>query len=255
MSGGTERAFGFAWAFYHEVIPLHKEQFAGWITPLPLSFFKAKRFLDAGCGIGRNSLWALEAGAASGLAFDYDERTVGVARRNLAAHPACEVRHLSVYDLVADAEFDAVFCIGVLQHLERPADAVRNLARALKPGGTLILWAYAREGNEGYLRWADPLRRLVTSRIHPVLTLALARALTTLLRLRLLLPHGDPYLALLAKRSFRHTEAMVFDQLLPHIAHYWTKDEMLALAEGLPLRVTRLTHTHGMSWTLLAEKL
>lgn len=254
MTGGTERAFGFAWAFYNEVIPLHKDQFRGWITPLPLSFFAGKRFLDAGCGIGRNSLWALEAGASSGLAFDYDERTVAVARRNLAAHPACEVALRSVYELEADAEFDVVFCIGVLQHLERPEEAVRRLARALRPGGTLILWVYAREGNEGYLRWADPLRRLVTSRIHPLATLALARAMTAALWLRLRLPHRDPYLRQLSKRSFRHMEAMVFDQLLPHIAHYWTRAEMLALVGGLPVSVTHLTHTHGMSWTLLAEK-
>lgn len=254
MTGGTERAFGYAWDFYHEVIPLHKEQFEGWITPLPLSFFKGKRFLDAGCGIGRNSLWALEAGAASGVAFDFDARTTAVARRNLAAHPACAVELRSIYDLDSESEFDVVFCIGVLQHLERPEAAVKNLVRALRPGGTLILWAYAREGNEGYLRWADPLRRLLTSRVHPALTLALARALTALLWLRLRLPSRNPYLGLLAKRSFRHMEAMVFDQLLPHIAHYWTREEMLALVAGLPVSVTRQTHTHGMSWTLLAEK-
>lgn len=254
MTGGTERAFGFAWAFYHEVIPLHKEQFEGWITPLPLGFFRGKRFLDAGCGIGRNSLWALEAGASGGTAFDYDERTVAVARRNLAAHPGCAVELRSIYDPPEEAAYDAVFCIGVLQHLERPAEAVRNLTRALKPGGTLILWAYAREGNERYLLWADPLRRQVTSRVHPLLTLALARAMTALLWLRLRLPKSDPYLERLAKRSFRHMEAMVFDQLLPHIAHYWRRDEMLGLVAGLPLEVRHLTHTHGMSWTLVAEK-
>ena len=91
MTGGTETKFGYEWDRYREVIPLHRRQFEGWIQPVPLSFFKGKRFLDAGCGIGRNSLWALEAGAASGYAFDYDERTVDVARRNLAAWPNCEV--------------------------------------------------------------------------------------------------------------------------------------------------------------------
>ncbi|MBI5596388.1 MAG: class I SAM-dependent methyltransferase [Elusimicrobia bacterium] len=254
MSGGTEEAFGFAWDFYHEIIPLHKEQFEGWITPLPLSFFAGKRFLDAGCGIGRNSLWALEAGAASGRAFDFDPRTVAVARRNLAGHPSCAVDLCSIYDLEAGGGFDIAFCIGVLQHLQRPKDAVRRLVDALEPGGTLILWVYAREGNEGYLRWADPLRHYVTSRIHPALTLALARALTALLWLRLRLPSRDRYLGLLAKRSFRHMEAMVFDQLLPHISHYWSRPEVLSLVEGLPVRVRHLTHTHAMSWTLVAEK-
>lgn len=254
MTGGTERAFGYAWAFYSEVIPLHKEQFEGWITPLPLSFFRGKRFLDAGCGIGRNSRWALEAGAASGLAFDYDERTVAVARRNLAAFPSCQVQLSSIYDVPPTGDFDAVFCIGVLQHLEDPPRAVRALAGALRPGGTLVLWAYAREGNERYLLWADPLRRWVTSRVHPALTLGLARALTAVLWLRLRLPSRNPYYPRLAKRAFRHMEAMVFDQLLPHIAHYWTRREMEGLVAGLPLRLRHLTHTHGMSWSLVAER-
>ncbi|MDE2293123.1 MAG: class I SAM-dependent methyltransferase [Elusimicrobia bacterium] len=251
---GTEGSFGFAWDHYHEIIPLHRKQFEGWITPLPLSFFRGKRFLDAGCGIGRNSLWALEAGASSGLAFDFDERTVAVARRNLAGRPTCRVELRSVYDLDAEADFDAVFCIGVLQHLERPRLAVERLTRALKPGGTLILWFYAREGNESYLRWADPLRRRVTSRLPPELTLRASTLLTALLWLRLRAGGLDPYLRLLKERSFRHMEAMVFDQLLPHISNYWTRREALDLVAGLPLDVSHLTHTHGISWTLVARR-
>jgi len=90
---GTEKKFGYEWNIYREVIPLHEKQFEGWIAPLPISFFRGKSFLDAGCGIGRNSLWALEAGAASGFVFDYDERTVAVARENLKGFPNCQVKY------------------------------------------------------------------------------------------------------------------------------------------------------------------
>lgn len=40
-----------------------------------------------------------------------------------------------------DASFDAVMCIEVLEHLPDPVGALRELARLLKPGGTLILTA------------------------------------------------------------------------------------------------------------------
>ena len=254
MTGGTEKKFGWEWDFYREIIPLHERQFVQWIHPVPLSAFRGKRFLDAGCGIGRNSLWALKAGAASAYAFDYDERTVGVARENLKGFPGCEVGFESIYDLNRREEFDIVFCIGVLHHLAHPRRAVENLVRALKPGGQLILWVYAREGNERYLAWVDPLRRHVTSRIHPALTRGVAVGMTALLKAYLLLPHRNSYLVELRERSFRHVEAMVFDQLLPHIAHYWRREEVLELVEGLPLEETRMTHTHGVSWTLVARK-
>ncbi len=249
-----EERFSYAWSVYREILPLHRKQFLGWITPLGLDFFKGKRFLDAGCGIGRNSLWPMEAGARSACAFDCSEATVAVARENLARFPACEVLLKSIYDLESQGEFDVAFSIGVIHHLKRPRAAVERLVRALKPGGTLILWVYAREGNERYLRWFDPLRSAVTSRIPPGLARALATALTALLRVYVLLPWRRPYLRLLRERSFRHVEAMVFDQLLPGTSHYWRRDEVLALVSGLPVRVTHLTHTHGMSWTLVAEK-
>lgn len=40
-----------------------------------------------------------------------------------------------------DASFDAVLCTEVLEHLPEPVAALRELARLLKPGGTLVLTA------------------------------------------------------------------------------------------------------------------
>ena len=249
-----EARFSYAWSVYREIIPLHRKQFLGWITPLPLEFFKGKSFLDAGCGIGRNSRWPLEAGAASACAFDCNEITVSVARDNLAGFPNCQVALRSIYDLEDVDVYDIVFSIGVIHHLKHPRRAVEHLVRALKPGGTLILWVYAYEGNELYLRWLDPVRRWLTSRLPPFCARALAKILTALLKAYVLLPWRQPYLHLLRERSFRHVEAMVFDQLLPSTSHYWTRAETLALIEALPMRLSSMTHTHGMSWTLIAEK-
>ncbi len=254
MCRGTEKEFGYEWDIYNEIIPLHEKQFQGWINPIPLSYFRGKSFLDAGCGIGRNSLWALKAGAASCVAFDYDERTVNVAKRNLNGFHNCKVEFGSIYDIPYEDEFDIVFSTGVIHHLAKPKDAVRELVKALKSGGTLIIWVYASEGNNRYLKFFSPVRRYFTSRIPPCATRLISKLMTAMLKVYLLFPHKNIYLNLLKERSFRHTEAMVFDQLLPTISRYFTRDEVVDLIEGLPVDLKHLTHTHGMSWTLVAKK-
>jgi SAM-dependent methyltransferase len=251
---GTEKTFGDAWSLYSEIIPLHRQQFLGWIQPIDLAFFKGKRFLDAGCGIGRNSLWPLEAGAASAYAFDFDERTVAIARENLKSFPNCAVGFESIYDFKRENDFDVAFCIGVLHHLADPRKAVENLLRAVKPGGTLILWVYAYEGNESYLAWANPVRAWLTSKLHPRIVQQIARALTLLLKFYLLFPQRNRYMRFLKERSFRHMEAMVFDQLIPTISLYYRQQQVIELVEGLPVEIKHLVHSYDVSWTLVVEK-
>lgn len=251
---GTQHQFGYEWEAYPEIVPQHREQFQRWIAPFREENFKGKRFLDAGCGMGRNSFWALSAGAASAIAIDYDERTVAAARKNLAAFPNCEVRFQSIYDLTEDATVDIAFSIGVVHHLAEPRKAVENLVRALKPGGTLILWLYAREGNEFYLSVIDPFRKLITSRLPHFMTRGIATAMTVALKAYLALPHKREYEVMLRKHSFRQLELIVLDQLIPSIANYWTADEVRNLVAGLPVESPILAHTNGMSWTLVATK-
>ncbi|MBL0350408.1 MAG: class I SAM-dependent methyltransferase [Elusimicrobia bacterium] len=252
--GGIARQFGEEWSRYTEIFPAHREQFKKWIQPVPLEFFAGRTFLDAGCGMGRNALWALEAGAASGVAVDFDPRTVAAAQRNLEPFPRARVELASLYDLSFEKTFDVVFCLGVLHHLADPRRVLRRLVAALKPGGTLIVWVYGREGNEALLLLLTPLRAL--TRFLPVrFTLALAKGLTVLLRALLIWPWRRPYFELLRTFSFRHTESIVFDQLLPSIARYWSREEAVALLSDLPLTVKHVTHTQGMSWTLVAQRI
>jgi SAM-dependent methyltransferase len=250
---GTAAEFGEEWSRYPEILPEHRAQFQAWIQPIEVAEFAGKRFLDAGCGTGRNSVWPLEAGAAEAVAFDADPRTVAVARKNLQRFPHCRVEQCSIYDLPHNNEFDIVFCLGVVHHLAEPRRALEKLVKTLKPGGRLIVWVYGREGNGLYLTLVEPFRRL-TSRLPARVTLMVSKLLTVILRASLVLPWKDPYMRFLRGLGFRHTEAIVFDQLLPSIAHYWRRGEVLSLVSGLPLRVDHLTHVRGMSWTLVGTK-
>jgi 2-polyprenyl-3-methyl-5-hydroxy-6-metoxy-1,4-benzoquinol methylase len=52
--------------------------------------------------------------------------------------------------------FDLVICYNVLEHLEHPAVAVRNLAEAVRPGGVLVLAVPLATGFQGYVTRVTP---------------------------------------------------------------------------------------------------
>ena len=98
-------------------------------------------FLDAGCGDGRH----LAAIAAAGyrpsrvVGVDISERILETARATAAPlEPELVRANLEALPL-GDAAFDLVLCTQVIEHLLDVEAGMRELARVLRPGGTLIL--------------------------------------------------------------------------------------------------------------------
>jgi SAM-dependent methyltransferase len=254
LAAGSPERFGYAWERYDRVLPEHEEQFLRW-TGLDRSFWAGARFLDGGCGIGRNAYWPMTYGARGGLAIDVDARTLAAARRNLADFPAVEIRRQSLYDLTETAAFDIAFSIGVVHHLADPDAAVARLVAAVRPGGEVLLWLYGREGNGWIVHLFDPLRRTLFSRLPLRLIHALSWPLTAVLWgvLRCGVPRG-PYYRLLRGFTFAHLRAIVFDHMIPRIARYYTR----AAAEDLLTRAglidIRTVWVNRMSWSVRGRR-
>jgi len=248
--------FGYEWHKYNSIDPNYELQFRRWIGPLAESDFRGKKILDAGAGMGRNSYWALQWGASSIVAFDFDERSVAAARRNLAECGRVTVLFKSIYDLNWEDEFDLAFSIGVIHHLDEPQKAIQNIARALKPGGQLLIWVYSKEGNKWLLRFIDPIRRHLTSRLPVPLVHALSYFLSIPLWAFVKIFHGPtPYLAQLSRFRFAHMHSIVFDQLIPRVANYWTREEALELLNIAELQDVRIHRPENlMGWTVIAVK-
>ncbi|WP_416975476.1 class I SAM-dependent methyltransferase [Streptomyces sp. 4F14] len=100
------------------------------------------RVLDAGCGTGRALPPLRAAVGASGAVLGVDV-TPAMLR---AAAEAGRGRDglLLLTDVSAlplrDAALDAVFAAGLVSHLGDPARGLRELARVVRPGGTLALF-------------------------------------------------------------------------------------------------------------------
>ena len=91
--------------------------------------------LDVGCGDGRTAGVWLSEHAKSYTGVDVSSGAVGMAR-SLGLDAICID---DAADLpFTDASFDVVVCLEVLEHLFDPQAAALEIARVLRPGGTLL---------------------------------------------------------------------------------------------------------------------
>ncbi|HXA18007.1 MAG TPA: methyltransferase domain-containing protein [Thermoanaerobaculia bacterium] len=99
--------------------------------------------LEAGCGVGAQTVTlAQRSPGAEFVSIDISADSVAEARSRTDAAGLTNVqfRQADIFALPFDAEsFDHVFVCFVLEHLSRPVEALRLLARLLRPGGTITV--------------------------------------------------------------------------------------------------------------------
>jgi SAM-dependent methyltransferase len=252
---GSPDRFGWEWDAYAEIFPEYEEQFRRWTVHLRPEDWRGKSFLDVGCGMGRNSYWPMQYGACSCVAVDIDDRSLASARRNLARFPNVVIQRCSAFDMPFESQFDIVFSIGVIHHLEFPETALARIVRAVRPGGHVMIWVYGSENNRWLVSVFNPLRKALFSRLPVRLTHHLS--LYPAAFLWLLLHVGVrpiEYFRLLSRFDFRHLRSIVFDQMLPRIAHYWSREEVLVLMQGAGLQDIRLAWVNQMSWSAIGTR-
>lgn len=254
-SSGSPERFGYEWNHYREMRPEYEEQFRRWTIHLEPQDWRGKLFLDVGCGMGRNSFWPMRYGAAGGLAIDVDRRSLAAARDTLARYPAVSVAERSAYDINERDRFDIVFSIGVIHHLAAPEKALAAMVAAAKPRGRVLIWVYGLENNRWITHGLTPLRKLLFSRLPIGLVhhLSLYPTVALWLALRLGL-NTIAYFRLLRRLGFRHLRSIVFDQMLPKIAHYWPRDEVERLMRSAGLVDVKLAWVNEMSWSAIGTK-
>ncbi len=130
---------------YHKaVVAQHASRTASEAAAFVLPRLRAgMNLLDIGCGPGSITLGLADAvapGHVTGIDIgDEPIRQARVAASNKGiTNVSFEVG--SVYDLAfPDATFDSVYMHQVLQHLARPADALRQASRVLRQGGLIAV--------------------------------------------------------------------------------------------------------------------
>jgi SAM-dependent methyltransferase len=266
----TADAFGWEWTRFSRLhqVALDTEQFLDWIAPLSADDVRGKVVLDGGCGMGRFSAVCSRLGAREVVAIDLS-RAVGAAYENTRHLPNVHVVQADIYQLPFrrdGGDFDLVVSIGVLHHLPDPPAGLGALVRHLKPGGILAAWVYGYEHNEWLVRYVNPIRLWITSRLPHRALYALSWAIACPLHLILKLVYAPAarhprlawlpyaYLTWLSRFGFRHTHHVVFDHLVAPRADYVKREEFAAWFDRAGLVDRILTPRNENSWRGHARK-
>lgn len=260
----TVDRFGKEWNDFDFLSHHYEAQFLAWIHPIKPADFKDKIVLEGGCGKGRHSALAAAFGAKDVIAVDLSS-AVDAAYRNTHNMPNVHVVQADLFHLpVPRASVDLAFSVGVLHHTHDPRGSFQELVARVKPGGRVVAWVYGYENNEWIVRYVDPVRRGVTSRLpHKVIfqasklpaavLWAAARGVYRPLSKGALSGLGDKlfyrtYVNAVADFPFNEIHSIVHDHLTPPLAQYLRREEFEDWFSALGLRNVEISWHNENSW-------
>jgi SAM-dependent methyltransferase len=226
---------------------------------LPLSAFEGKRVAEIGSGTGRIVRMLLKAGASHVLAIE-PSQAVEVLRRNLNGEAdRVEILHARGDEIPAGLDLDFVVSIGVVHHIPDPGPVIAAAYRALAPGGQMVVWVYGKEGNRLVVGLIVAMRGITTHLPHRLLALLAATCNVALdvyvpaCRLFSFLPLADYMCNVIGKFSRHKRYLVIYDQLKPAYAKYYTEKEARSLLEDAGFSDVALYHRRKYSWTVIGR--
>jgi SAM-dependent methyltransferase len=260
----TAEKFGWQWQHFDHHDSLYENFLLGWLAPVKPKFFANKVVLEGGCGKGRHTQLAARWGVRDIISIDLSDSVepAFAATRHLEnAH----VIQADMYHLPVRRVFDYAFSVGVLHHLPDPRGGFVSLAAKVKPDGHISAWVYGAENNDWIVRFVNPLRTRITSRIDPRALLQLSKAPAALVFAATQLIYGplnksekgkqlarhlfyNDYLNAISIFDWREHHAIVFDHLVAPTAFYLSRDEFEEWWRGIGATDVTIGWHNKNSW-------
>ena len=259
----TIRDFGEQWLKYSDNEGYYGslELFSDILNPfLKPENMRGCKIAEIGSGSGRVVNMLLQAGVRHVIAVEPSEAfEILCHNHNIEYREKVTCLKITGDQIPAYGDLDYIFSIGVLHHIPDPIPVVEAAYRALRPGGHFFVWVYGKEGNELYLRLIHPLRGITKHLPHFILALLVwAIYIPTAIYIKLChrfpLPLRGYMLSVLEKMSPEKRRLIIYDQLNPEYAKYYTRFEAEKLLSDGKFENVRIHHRHGYSWTVIGTK-
>jgi len=257
----TINDFGKQWEYYKDINGFFGsiDLFQDIVYPfLRSDQLKGCRVDEIGSGSGRIVNMLIEAGADHVVAIEPSE-AFRILCNNVKEPEKVTFLKMTGDQLPEYGDLDYVFAIGVLHHIPNPKPVVEAAYKALKPGGHFLVWLYGKEGNNLYLTIVNPLRK-ITRRLPHLFLLALvwiiyfpASLYSKLCKIFPLNLH-EYMIYVFGKMSPEKQRLIIYDQLNPAYAKYYTREEAMRLLEDGGFVDVKIHHRHGYSWTVIGTK-
>jgi len=195
--------------------------------------------LDAGCGTGIFSAIFARNGAGRVVGIDISpgslETARGLKEKFNLANVSFERQDMLQLPF-ADGTFDIVWAWGTVHHTTDPLRAISELARVLRPGGSIFLAVYKRTK----LTWIHEIIRKTLVKTPKRSWTALSKIMVFFL---------SPVVFFFKKREKSRKgeklEELILDWYFVPIRHYYTPDEIRDVLEGKGFEIEKFLPASG----------
>ncbi len=230
------------------------------LTPDELS---GKTVLDIGSGTGRIVAMLVSAGVdhvtavEPSDAFEVLTKNAALIKEKTGKDITC-IR-VEGHQIDFSNQFDAAVSIGVLHHIPEPVPVVKKVYDSLVAGGKFVAWLYGKEGNRTYLFFIEQIRKITQHLPHFALMgivwilyliLCIYRHMCRVVSL----PLSDYIRNVLFRMAPEKRRLVIYDQLNPAYAKYYTKSEATDLLRRGGFSDVSVYSRRGYSWIVVGKK-
>ena len=218
-----------------------------------------KVIAEVGSGNGRIVKNLLKHNPKKLYAIEPSENGINNILKNLKKYSSLKTIQSDGVSFKTDELCDLIFSLGVIHHIKKPTDVLKNIKNNLKTEGKIIIWVYGHENNFLYILIYQMLS-IITKKLSDKTLYKFASLLNILIVPYIFLcryfnlPLKKYLIKVFDKCGWEQRKYIIFDQLNPLYSKYYKKEEIEKELIDSGFTNLKFHHRHGYSWTVVGEK-